>query len=103
MDGVGGFLLLFKARVAIGADANPAPIDIPVTAGLQRVHTEIARDAEGGYLIEPKEGAAVAVNDQPVTDRRALKHGDVVKLGASFRFRFELPNPLSGTAVLTVQ
>lgn len=101
LDGVGAYLLLFKPRVAIGADANPAPIDVPVTAGLHKVHTEIARDAEGGYVIEPKEGAAVAVNEQPVTDRRVLKSGDEVKLGASFRFRFDQPNPLSGTAVLT--
>ncbi len=101
LDGVGGYLLLFKPRIQIGADANPAPIDVPVTAGLHKVHTEIARDAEGGYLIEPKEGAAVAVNGEPVTDRRALKAGDEVKLGASFRFRFDKPNPLSGTAVLT--
>jgi hypothetical protein len=101
VDGVGGFLLLFKHRIMIGADANPAPIDVPVTAGLQRVHTEIARDAEGGYLLEPKDGAAVAVNGEAVTARRPLKSGDEVRLGATFRFRFDQPNPLSGTAVLT--
>lgn len=102
LDGVGAFLLLLNPRISIGAEANPARIDVPVTAGLQRVHAEIARDDEGGYLIEPSGPAApVAVNGEPVSGRRALKSGDEVTLGASCRFRFERPNPLSGTAVLT--
>jgi len=101
LDGVGGFLLLFKDRIVIGADANPGPIDVPVTAGLQRLHAAIARDAEGGYLLEPTAGATAWVNGEPVADRRALKCGDEVRLGTSFRFRFAQPNALSSTAVLT--
>ena len=101
LDGVGGFLLLFKDRILIGADANPGPIDVPVTASLQRMHAAIARDAEGGYLIEPQAGATAWVNGEPVADRRALKCGDEVRLGLSFRFRFAQPNALSSTAVLT--
>lgn len=102
LDGVGAFLLLLNPRISIGAEANPARIDVPVTAGLQRVHAEIARDDEGGYLIEPSGPAAVvAVNGEPVTGRRALKPGDEVKLGAACRFRFDVPNEFSATAVLT--
>lgn len=102
LDGVGAFLLLLNPRITIGAEANPARIDVPVTAGLQRVHAEIARDDEGGYLIEPSSpAAAVSVNGESVTSRRVLKSGDEVKLGAACRFRFDLPNEFSATAILT--
>ena len=99
VDGVGGYLVCLTARVTVGQAAGDTGADVPVFAELARVHAEIARDADGGYVFESARGAAV--NGRPVT-RAVLAAGDRITLGTACQFVFRKPVGISATARLDV-
>lgn len=99
VDGVGTYVLIPWDRVSLGRLGSSARADIPLQADIAGFHAEIVRSDDDYFLVAAQ--GKVAVGGQP-TSRRLLAHGDVITLGAALKIAFELPSPLSPTAVLSL-
>jgi len=100
VDGVGTYLLLFGDRVTFGRAGSSARPDIALAADISGLHAEILR-TEDDYFVVAAQGG-VEVGGQRVT-RRLLSNGDTIALAPAARLTFELPTPLSPSAVLTLK
>jgi hypothetical protein len=123
VDGVGAFLLCLGETTTLGGLAGPA--EVRLTADLSSRHASIHRSGEG-YVIEAHGPVLVASEtrasvvptdaDPPgtrshgsgriVQSRTNLNQGDELVLfregGRGVRLRFTQPNPLTGTAILSI-
>lgn len=99
MDGVGGFLVCLSPRVTLGQAGGEGGVDIPLLADVSRFHAALVRDNEG-YLVES--ARPLQVNGQS-TQKKTLKPGDRLTLGAGCQLIFQRPVPLSASARLELQ
>ena len=95
VDGVGSFLVLRQERVSIGPVSSSRRCEIALLAD-PNLPTITVERTEGDYFVR---GMALSVNDE-ATSERLLNHEDRVGLGERCRFRFQRPNPASGSASL---
>ena len=100
VDGVGTYLILKGDRVSFGRSGSSAHPEIALAADIAGLHAEIMR-TDDDYFVVAAQGK-VEVGGQAVT-RRLLTNGDSVVLGGATRLLFELPTPLSPSAVLTLK
>jgi tetratricopeptide (TPR) repeat protein len=98
IDGVGSFVVFRDARITAGPISSSVR---PMLALIADPHVPAVciERAEGDYFIRSQ--TPIDVNGQAVTDK-LLADGDRIVLSARCRIRFQLPNPASTTAVLTV-
>jgi hypothetical protein len=97
VDGVGGFLVCLAPRVLLGHGATESDVDIPILADVARQHAWLERDSHG-YVVEA--ARPVQVNDQKVTGKALLRHGDLITLGKTCQFSFAQAVPVSASARL---
>jgi hypothetical protein len=100
VDGVGGFWLLDKDEVIVGAANSGQAADIQVVGDLSRQAIAIRRSA-GDYLVQPLQ--PTTINGVAVDRPQLLSDGDQIQIGERVRLSFRLPNPLSSSAVLKMQ
>lgn len=100
VDGVGTYLVLKENRVSFGRSGSSAHPDIALPAEIAGFHAEINR-TDDDYFVVASQGK-VEVGGQVVT-RRLLTNGDTILLGGLVKVLFELPTPLSPSAVLTLK
>ncbi|MBX9681113.1 MAG: FHA domain-containing protein [Gemmataceae bacterium] len=98
MDGVGGFLVCPKDRIALGQAGAEPPPDVPLLADVSRRHAVLRRDGEG-YIAEAEK--RIRVNGKE-TDRAVLRSGDRLTLGDSCQILFEIPLAGSTSARLSI-
>ena len=98
MDGIGGFLVFRDARITAGPISSSGRPMLGLIADPSAPVITIER-IEGDYFVRAK--TPVEVNGRAVTET-LLSDGDRIVLSPRCRLRFNLPNPASGTAVLTV-
>jgi hypothetical protein len=99
VDGVGTFLLLRSDRVSIGRAGGSSHPDIALAADIASRHVDILRIDEDYFVVAAEE--PVAVDGRP-TQRKLLASGECIDLGPRCRIKFEVPTPLSATAVLSL-
>jgi hypothetical protein len=102
VDGVGGFLVCTGERVTVGGPGTgPDGADFSFQASLSRRHaTFIAEDER--WWLEPRGATEIGGRmTAPATDRSLLPSSAELRLGELVRLRFNVPNPLSLSAVLT--
>lgn len=97
IDGVGGFLVCLGNEIVLGQPSSSGDADVPILADLSRRHAVIRREGES-YVLSPIH--EVSINGQATPGPMVLRHGDVIRLGASTELRFRRPHALSATAVL---
>lgn len=100
VDGVGGFLLWTASRAVIGGPAAEADGTIAVGADLRRREAILER-TEAGYGLRPADGR-VSLAERTLERAVTLRDGETFTLGRSTRFTFGKPQPLSGSARLSV-
>lgn len=94
IDGVGGYLVCTRPRVALGQAAPQAgPIDVPLYADVSRFHATLIRDEECTMIETTRE---LLLNGKPTT-RAVLRDGDRIVLPGACHLEFEqrVPNCLS--------
>ena len=99
VDGVGGYLVCLNSRITFGQAIGEAPVDVPVFAEMGRLHAEITRDADGGYIVES--ARETSVNGHAV-QRAVLSTNDRITFGTSCQFLFHRPVSISSTVRLEV-
>ncbi len=99
IDGVGGFWLLDKDEVIVGQADSRGSSDIHVVGDISRQAGAIRRSA-GDYLLQPLQLATV--NGLSVDRPVLLNDGDQIRFGERVCLNFRKPNPLSGTACLSM-
>jgi len=98
MDGVGSFYVFREARVTAGPiSASTRPM-LGLMADPNTPTVTIER-TDGDYFIRSQ--TPVEVNGQAVTET-LLADGDRIALSPRCRLKFQLPNPASTTAMLTI-
>ncbi len=103
VDGVGGYLLLHADQVTIGGavatnlDPEADSADIALLANLSRRHATIIRNNES-YLVQSH--ASTRVGTHVVEETTLLWSGQEIQLGNSVVLRFQIPTPLSATAII---
>jgi len=97
------YLVLASDKIRVGNIMGEG-IDLSIMANISTEHAELRRTKSfhGGcrYEVEALPGKECFVNDRPAGGAVELRHGDRVRLGESFEFRFELPSKRSKTARL---
>jgi len=96
VDGVGSFLLLRSARIAIGRAGPGASADLQLISDLSERHAEIVRAGED-YFVISSSGVELAGK---VVDHALLADGDRLRLGSRLRLKFLRPSKKSAAAVL---
>jgi hypothetical protein len=96
LDGVGTYFILPFPRISIGRFGSSTRPDVPLPGTLPGTAAEIIRTGEQ-YLLCPH--AAVTVNGKKVAEK-VLASGDRMTIGQSPALRFNLPCPMSSTAVV---
>lgn len=100
VDGVGTYLLFRGDRITLGRAGSSSQADIALSADVAGFHAEILR-SEDDYFVVAAQGK-VEVGGQGVT-RKLLTNGDSIVLGGAAKLLFELPTPLSPSALLTLK
>jgi hypothetical protein len=98
VDGVGSFFVLRDRCVTIGPMSSSRRPDVGLLADAGLPVVTVERNDEDYFLTSDR---AVCVDDKTVT-RKLLTPGDRVALSPRCRFRFELPNAASTSAVLNL-
>jgi hypothetical protein len=98
IDGVGSFLVFRDARLTIGPISSQARPMLGLIADPNTPVIVIER-MDGDYFVRSQ--TPIDVNGRTTTER-LLADGDRITLSPRCRIRFQLPNPASSTAVLTV-
>ncbi|QDS91378.1 hypothetical protein FF011L_01070 [Roseimaritima multifibrata] len=108
VDGAGGFLLITSLSATIGGPASDDEAMIAVQADLRRREALITR-SNGQYQVQAVDGrvapsASASGNRESASPQAvvSLRPEDSFVLGDGVPFKFRLPNPLSGSARLTV-
>ena len=112
IDGAGAFLLCLSDQVSLGGSSGTA--DIRLSADLASHHATLQRSGEG-YVLSAT-GPTVVASAGDATRRASgrvietetdVQHDDEIVMyrenGPSARLRFRRPNPLTATAVLTIE
>ena len=92
VDAVGGYLVCLDDRIILGRAGPDSPADVPLMGDLSRNHATLVRGGES-YMLQAHH--ATFVNGKPVTDRTALRDGDVIRLGSTVELEFRQPSPVS--------
>ncbi|MCR9291500.1 MAG: FHA domain-containing protein [bacterium] len=100
IDGVGGYLLIDKEEVVIGQANSSSAADIRIVGDVSRQAAAIRRSA-GDYLLQPLQ--PTMVNGVAIDRPLLLNDQDEIRLGERVRVKFAKPNPLSGTASLSME
>ena len=98
IDGVGSFVVFRDARITVGPISSSSRPMLALIAD-PNLPVAVLERVEGDYFI--RSGTPIDVNGQSVTEKM-LSDGDRIALSSRCRIRFQLPNPASTTAVLTV-
>ncbi len=105
VDDVGGFLVAVGSPLRLG-HSRGGRADLPFLADVAPVHARLAFRGEsfhGGlsWTLEPEPGQAVEVGGRRLgSGPRELAAGERVRLAGNLGFRFRLPDPAGGAAVL---
>lgn len=99
IDGVGGFVVLAGATVAIGAGTgwNAQSPDLPLFGAISSRQAVLVRDREG-YTLQPLK--PMQRNGLPLLAPAMLASGDWIEFGGGAAARFTIPHPWSQTARL---
>lgn len=95
VDGVGGYLVCTGSTVTLGQASPEGSADIGLMADVSRTHVRLTRQ-DDLYVLTPL--GPTWLQQQRVRSDTLLGDGDLVQLGASVRFRFRQPHPLSSSA-----
>jgi tetratricopeptide (TPR) repeat protein len=98
IDGVGSFVVFREGRITVGPISSSARPMLGLIADPNMPAVMLER-VEGDYFIRSQ--TPIDVNGQSVTEK-LLANDDLIALSPRCRIRFQLPNPASTTAVLTV-
>jgi hypothetical protein len=96
VDGVGGYLVCLKARLALGQATEKRTADISILADISRHHATIHRGIEGYFFDAVRR---TAVNGQEIS-KSFLHSGDRLTLGDACQLLFSQAVPISGSARL---
>lgn len=97
IDGVGTWLVWFGKTLRIGNAAPTSGEKWRIQGDLRTVHARIQRE-DGDYRLEA-DGPA-RCDGIPVSTSTILPLDSRVELGADVELRFDVPSPLSGSAVV---
>jgi hypothetical protein len=97
-DTIGGFLVCLDDQIVLGRATADGPADVALLGDLSRRHATIRR-GNGGYVIQAHHDTYI--NGRKV-DEAPLRHGDVIRLGATVELEFRQPSPVSATARLEI-
>ncbi len=100
VDGVGTYLILGSPRISLGRTGSSADPEIALAVDIAGLHAEIFRSEDDYFLVAAQ--GKVEIAGQSVT-RRLLSNGDLMVLGAATKILFELPSPLTPSALLTLK
>ncbi len=98
IDGVGSFVVFRDARLTVGPISSSSRPMLALIAD-PNLPVVVLERVEGDYFIRSQ--TPIDVNGQSVSEK-LLGDGDRIALSPRCRIRFQLPNPASTTAVLTV-
>ena len=98
MDGIGSFIVLRDGRVTVGPVSSSAQPTVGLMADPNLPVATIER-AEDDYFI--RSTRPVRVNDATTTNK-LLVNGDRIGLSPRCGMRFNIPNPASTTAILSL-
>lgn len=97
IDGVGGYLLLDQSELVVGQAISGTTADIKIVGDVSRQACVIRR-SENDYLLQPLQ--SMKIGSTPIDRAQILKNGNVIQFGDRVQMKFEMPNPLSSTALL---
>ncbi|MFC1635938.1 hypothetical protein ACFL5Z_13950, partial [Planctomycetota bacterium] len=98
MDGIGSFIVLRDGRVTVGPVSSSTQPTVGLMADPNLPVATIER-AEDDYFI--RSSSPVRVNDASTTNK-LLVNGDRIGLSPRCGMRFNIPNPASTTAILSL-
>jgi len=98
MDGVGSFIVLRDAHVTVGPVSSSARPTIGLMADPNLPVASIERKEDDYFL---RSSGPVRVNDAATNDK-LLADGDRIALSPRCRMKFNIPNPASTTATLSL-
>jgi hypothetical protein len=96
IDGVGGYLVCLKSRLALGQAGAAGAADLGILADISRHHATVQRDMEGYFLEAVRK---TSLNGQQI-EKAFLRSGDRLTLGATCQLLFTQPVPVSASARL---
>lgn len=100
VDGMGTYLILTSDQIAIGRSGSSSGPEIALPANLAGYHAEILRSDDDYFAVSAQ--GTVEVDGRSIS-KKLLVSGDELILSPQCRLTFELPNPMSSTALLSLQ
>jgi tetratricopeptide (TPR) repeat protein len=98
IDGIGSFLVLREPRVTVGPVSSSARPTVGLIAD-PYLPTLVFERSDGDYFVRCSD--TFQVNNKPTTEK-LLNNGDRIALSPRCGMKFNLPNPASTTAVVTL-
>ena len=99
IDGVGGYRICMGDEWVMGQAVPGNQVDLTILGDLSRRALALRRSGRD-YFLQPWQ--EVSIDQQPIDRPSLLRDGSEINVGDRVRFSFQLPNPWSSSAILTL-